>query len=180
MNIRLGVRSKILLAVTVLGCTLLLLGSKTNIRNPQQERTALAALIGLLWAGLDFHGYSHLGILASLSLLNPFYFGKSLLAGVGCGMLILFLRAKGAKPVLGMCGVLLVAFNIYGVKHYDLSHLPLCPRPFYSMNGFLVGLAISVLASFGRERETSGGIRNGDNGLAPETTTKDEIVPYRT
>jgi hypothetical protein len=89
-------------------------------------------------------------------------------------MLTSFLWPKGAKTVLRICGLLFVAFNIYAITHYDLRHLPACPRPFYSINGLLIGMAISSAIFLWLETQ------NGKNGVAPSAVTGSETEPLRT
>jgi TPR repeat protein len=168
MNIRLSAIRKITFSVAFLGSLLLLIGSRGSIRNRQQRKMTLAGLFCLSWVGLSVYAYSHFGILQSLSLVNVFYLGKGLLAGVGVAALISFLWAKGAKTVLGICSVLFIGFNIYAITHYDLKHLPACPSPFYSINGLLIGMAISTAVFLWLEGDKAFGSRNGNGGVYPD------------
>ena len=155
MKIGVTAGSRIMLSLVVLGSILLLISSKASLRTVQQGKVTLAALLCLSWVALKIYGYSHFGILQSLSLVNVFYLGKSLLAGMGAAMFISFLWAKGAKTVLPSCCVLLIVVNIYAIAHYGLRQLSSCPRAFYSINGLLTGLAISSLILLSLEREKS-------------------------
>jgi hypothetical protein len=170
MNVALTATSKIFLPIAVLGSALLLIGSRGRIRNRQERKMTVGGLLGLLWAGLDVYGYSHFGILLSLSLVNVFYFGKGLLAGASAAMLVAFLLATSAKNVLRICGTLLIAFNLYAITHYNLSHFAACPRAFYDFNGLLIGMAVSSAILLRLEHEKPSGNQNGKDGLAPSET----------
>lgn len=179
MNSGFTTARKINLAVVFLGSMLLLISSRESIRNRQQRRVTLAGLLGLLWAGLDVYGYSHIGILLSLSAVNAFYFGKSLLSGICIAMIFSFAWPKGFKIMLGLCGALFVGLNIYATIHYDLRYFASCPRAFYSTNGLLIGMA-STLAIFlwlAGEEPRKG--PNGNNGVATETVAGSGIEPLR-
>jgi hypothetical protein len=155
MKIGVTAGSRIVLSLAVLGSILLLISSKASLRTVAQGKVTVAALLCLSWVALQIYGYSHFGILQSLSLVNVFYLGKGLLAGIGVAMLISFLWGKGTKTILASCCALLVVVNIYGVAHYGLGQLSSCPRAFYSINGLLTGLAISSVILLCLEREKS-------------------------
>jgi TPR repeat protein len=179
MNVHFGARSKINLLVVVLGSLLLLVRSRGSIRNQPLRKTTVLGLLGLSWVGLDAYGYSHLGLLLSLSMINVFYFGKGLLAGVSGAMLIFFAPRKTAKAVLGGCGVLFIGFNIYAINHYDLRHLPVCPRPFYSMNGLLIGAAITSAIALWVDANKAPTGQNGRDGEAPATVAGNQTEPLQ-
>ncbi len=88
------------------------------------------------------YGFSHFGILQSVSAVNAFYFAKSLLAGICIAMLISLIWSQGAKIVLRVSGILFIGFNIYAIAHYDLRRLAPAVRIFYLTNGWLIGMAI--------------------------------------
>ena len=50
---------------------------------------------------------------------------------------------QGFKIVLAIGALLFVGFNVYAMTHYDLRHFAGCPRAFYFVNGFLIGIAIT-------------------------------------
>ena len=56
------------------------------------------------------YGFSHFGILQSVSAVNAFYFAKSLLAGICIAMLISLIWSQGAKIVLRVSGILFIGF----------------------------------------------------------------------
>jgi hypothetical protein len=64
----------------------------------------------------------------------------------------------------------LIAFNLYAITHYNLSHFGTCPRAFYDINGLLIGMAVFSAILFRSEREKAGGNQNGKDGLAPSKT----------
>jgi TPR repeat protein len=174
-KIRFTTRSKINLSVFFLGSVLLLINSKGNIRDRQRRRTALAGLLGLSWIGLTVYGYSHFGMLQSLSAVNAFYFGKSLLSGIFVATLTSLVWPRGAKTMLRICGVMFIGFNIWAITHYDLRQLTPYIRAFYYANGLLIGVAIAstILWLEGQKaRKTT----NGGDGV----TTGNGIEPLRT
>src|SRR5207245_9980584 len=88
MKIGFTAQGKICLSLAFLGSILLLISSRGSIRDRQQPATTLTGLLLLSWVGLDMYGFSHFGILQSVSAVNAFYFAKSLLAGICIAMLI--------------------------------------------------------------------------------------------
>jgi hypothetical protein len=166
MNIRLGATRKITLSVTFVFCLFLLFSSNGSIQTRQQRRTTLPGLLGLTRVGLDVYGYSHFGILLSLSAVNAFYLGKSLLGGIFLAMLVPIVWANGVKIVLKICGIVFIGFNIYAITHYDLRHLPSCPRAFYSVNGLLIGTVITSAMLLWLDREKTGGSQNGNDWMS--------------
>lgn len=180
MNIRFSATSKITLSVMFVFCLLLLVRSNGGIRTRQQQRTTLPGLLGLTRVGLDVYGYSHFGILLSLSAVNAFYFGKSLLGGIFLAMLVPIAWANRVKIVLRICGVLFIGFNIYAVTHYDLRHFQSCPRAFYSANGLLMGTAITLAIFLWLDREKTGGSQNGNDAVVSETLARNGVDPLRT
>jgi hypothetical protein len=75
--------------------------------------------------------------------------------------------ANGVKIVLRICGILFILFNIYAITHYDLRHLPSCPRVFYSANGLLIGTAITSAMLLWLDREKTGRAENALVGENP-------------
>jgi TPR repeat protein len=167
MNVRLSTTTKITLSVTFVFCLALLISSNGSIRTRQQRRTTLPGLLGVTRVGFDVYGNSHFGILLSLSAVNAFYFGKSLLGGIVLAMLVPIVWANGVKIVLRICGILFILFNIYAITHYDLRHLPSCPRVFYSANGLLIGTAITSAMLLWLDREKTGRAENALVGENP-------------
>jgi hypothetical protein len=178
MRIGLTARSKINLSLVFLG-SLLLLIRWGGIRDRHQQRTTLTGLLGLSWVGLDVYGYSHFGILQSLSAVNAFYFGKSVLSGICVAMLVSLVWSQGTKTVLRICGILFIGFNIYAITHYDLRHLAPGLRAFYSANGLLIGMAIPLAIFLWVEGEKTRGSQNGNDGVAPGPVTGSGTEPLR-
>jgi TPR repeat protein len=179
MNIRLGATRKITLSVTFVFCLFLLISSNGSIRTRQQRRTTLPGLLGLTRVGLDVYGYSHFGIVLSLSAVNAFYFGKSLLGGIFLAMLVPIVWANGVKIVLRTCGILFIGFNIYAITHYDLRHLASCPRAFYSANGLLIGTVITSAMFLWLDREKTRGSQNGNDAVASGTVAGSRVDSLR-
>jgi TPR repeat protein len=157
---------KVTLSLAFLGSTLLLISSKGDIRTRQGRRVALAGLLGLLWVGLDVYGRSHFGVLLALSAVNPFYFGKSLLCGICIIVFLSLVWPQGFKIVLTVCVMLFIGFNVYAMTHYDLRHVAACPRAFYSANGFLMGIAITLAFHLWLGRKKGGRPQGSDDGVA--------------
>lgn len=116
------------------------------------------------------YGYSHIGMLLSLSAVNAFYFGKGLLAGIGIAMLLSFVWPSGGKTVLSMRGVLFIGFILYAMTHYDLRHINACPRAFYSINAMLIGMA-ATLVFLWLAGEEAAGTPNAGEGVASAALT---------
>src|SRR6266404_3171902 len=144
MKIGFTAQGKICLSGAFLGSIVLLISSRVSMRNRQQRRATLAGLLGLSWVGLDVYGYSHFGILQSLSAVNAFFFGKSISSGIWVAMFFSIVWPQGFKVVLRICGILFIGFNVYAITHYHSRHLAACPRAFYSGNGLLIGMAIPM------------------------------------
>ena len=162
MNIPFTLGRKIRLSIVALGSVLLLIDSRGSIRNRQAKKKTLTGLLSLSWTGLGVYGYSHFGVLLSLSVVNVFYFCKGLLGGALLVMLVSLLLVTRVKTVLRIGGILFIAFNFYAIKHYDLRHFGACPRAFYEINGLLIGMAVFSAILFLLEREKAGG-----NQVAP-------------
>lgn len=144
MNSKQSVLSKIVLSLVFLWSMFFLIGSKGSMRKGSHRTFTLAGLLGVLWVVLDVYGNSHVGILVSLSAVNVFFSGKSLVAGVSMVMFASLAWPQRFKVLLAICGMLFVAFNVYGAMHYDLWHFAACPRAFYGVNGLLIGAAITL------------------------------------
>ncbi len=79
-----------------------------------------------------------------------------------------------AKSALIICGILFIGFNIYASTHYDLRRFALCLRAFYSINGLLIGMAITLaLLLWPASEET----RASQNGVAPGTVAGSGTAP---
>jgi hypothetical protein len=112
--------------------------------DPRQRATTVAGLLGLTYAGLDLYGLSHLGVLQSLSAVNAFYFGKSILAGICVAMFtsIVWPWPRSAKILLRISLVMFIGLNIYAIAHYDLRRFAPSIRMFCSANGWLIGISV--------------------------------------
>jgi Sel1 repeat len=161
MNIRFTPMRKIDLSATFLAFILLLISSKRKIGDQRQRGVTLGALLCALWVVLTMYGYSHFGILYSLSAVNAFYFARGLVSGVSVVMLLSFVWPQGTKTVLSVCGILFIAFNVYAITHFRLRHFADCPRAFYSINALLMGAAITAFFLLLARREAAGS-QNGN------------------
>jgi hypothetical protein len=179
MKIAFTPRRKINLSVVLLGSILLLIRSGGAIRNREQRKAALAGLLGLLWLGINVYGLSHFGILLSLSAVNAFYFGKSLLSGMFVAVLVSIVRPDGAKTLLRICGILFIGLNIYAATHYQLRHLAPYLRVFYSANALLIGIAIASAISLWLEGEKTTGSQCGNDGTGLGTAPRGGPEPLR-
>jgi hypothetical protein len=160
---------KIYLSLASLGFVLLLISSEGNVRNPRQRKITLAALLGIVWAIATAYGYSHLGILYSLAVVNVFYFVKGTSGGIGVALLLSFLWPQGLKTALGICGILFIGFNAYGIMHFDLRHFADCPRAFYSINALLIGIAVTLAIFLWLNGEETKGSQSGNDEAASVT-----------
>jgi hypothetical protein len=176
MNIRLSILSKIVLAVVFLSSMFVLIASKGSMRKGPHRSLTLGGFLGFLWVGLDVYGHSHFGILLSLSAVNVFFFGKSLVCGTSFAMIFSFLWARGLKVALGVFGALFIAFNIYATMHYGLRHFAACTRSFYSINALLIGAAITSAILLWTGKEGSGS-QNGNSAVTPEDTPSTAAKP---
>src|SRR5438552_3527354 len=179
MKIGFTAQGKICLSGAFLGSIVLLISSRVSMRNRQQRRATLAGLLGLSWVGLDVYGYSHFGILQSLSAVNAFFFGKSILSGIWVAMFFSIVWTQGFKVVLRICGILFIGFNVYAITHYHLRHLAACPRAFYSGNGLLIGMAIPMAILLWLAGQETRGSQNGKDGVAPGTVAGSGREPTR-
>src|SRR5438094_640698 len=179
MKIGFTAQGKICLSGAFLGSIVLLISSRVSMRNRQQRRATLAGLLGLLWVGLDVYGYSHFGILQSLSAVNAFFFGKSILSGIWVAMFFSIVWTQGFKVVLRICGILFIGFNVYAITHYHLRHLAACPRAFYSGNGLLIGMAIPMAILLWLAGQETRGSQTGKDGVAPGTVAGSGREPTR-
>jgi TPR repeat protein len=177
MKIGYTTQSKINLSIIFLLSIVLLMRSLGSIRNRQQRQTALAGLLGLLGVGLRIYWHSHYGILLSLSVVNAFYFGRSLLSGIIIATLASLVWPKVAKGLIGLSGILFIAFNVYAITHYELRHLAASLRVFYSANGLLIGIAGASAALLWLEQTR--GNQNGNDGVAPGTVAASGTEPLR-
>ena len=147
---RFSTLSKINLSVISLGCVILLIGSLSlgwKLQDRQKRSTALTAILGLIYVGLGL--YWAFGIFPSISVVNTFYFGKSILGGVLFVTLISIVwpereKPKSAKIALGISGIFFIVFNVFAMAHYDLRRLTAAIRLFCLVNGLFIGISISL------------------------------------
>ncbi len=161
------------LSVEILGSILLLISAYRGggLFDPQQRTTTMAAVLGLLWAGLDVYGYSHFGVLQAMSAVNAFYIAKGLLVGICVAMFIFSVWPHGAKTVLKISGVLFVStLGLIGylIEHHHPTQLAPIIRLF-SLTGLPIGMSIPSSIFLWRELKKTRGI--------PGTTGGSEKAP---
>lgn len=169
---------KISLSVTLLGCLLILAGSRLpslRLRNWQRRTAILAGFLGMTYVALTVFGSYHFGIRQPGLGVAGFYFAKSLLGGVTIVMFLSIvvpesIKQRGTKIALGITGILFVAFNVFAIAHYEQVRLAPAIRLFALVNGQLIGLSISLavflwLTNKGSKTEMKA---NGDVAI-PET-----------
>jgi len=75
--------------------------------------------------------------------------------------------------------VLFIGFNVYAFTHYDLRHLPSCPRAFFSVNGLLIGTAITSAILLWLDRAKAGRSQNGNDAVEAGTVVGSRVDPLR-
>jgi hypothetical protein len=84
-------------------------------------------------------------------MVKAYYVAKGLLAGTCVAFLISIVLARGLKPILWICGLLFVIFNVFIVT---LDHFR-NGFTFYSINANLVGAAITLaILHFQHQQQT--------------------------
>jgi hypothetical protein len=143
---------KITISAIILGSALSFicsLGPVGSFRDRQQRTFTAAGLAGLCYAALDFFGFRYIGILTPVSTVGALSLVKSLLAGTSLVFLLPIvlpnnLWPKIIKIVLGLFGLLFVGLNLYVIANYKLRSIVPTLRSFWSINGMLLGIAISL------------------------------------
>lgn len=147
---------KISLAVMFLGCSSVLIGSlmpRGKIQHGNRQIPTLAALLGLSYVALDLLGFRYIGILTPLSAVGAFQFVKSLAAGTAVALLLSIvlpnnLWPKVAKMLIGLNGALLIGLEVILIMVCRLRHFPSPIRPFWFINGTLLGTIASLAIVF--------------------------------
>jgi hypothetical protein len=144
--------SKITISTIFLGSSLMLIGSlmpRGSFGGWQWRTTTAAGLAGLCYVALDLCGFRYINILTPVSAIGAFSFVKSLFAGTSLAFLLHVvlpnnLWPKIIKIVLGLFGLLFVGLNLYVIANYKLRSIAPTLRSFWSINGMLLGIAISL------------------------------------
>ncbi|MDQ1450340.1 MAG: hypothetical protein QOK38_206 [Acidobacteriaceae bacterium] len=113
-----------------------------GLHNRQQRATALAALFGLIYVGLNL--YRIIGTFHSVLAVNAFYFAENLFAGMSIAMAISVFAPKRAQFVLSGSGVLLIGMNSLVIARHELKHFASTIRGFSTVNGLLLGISIPL------------------------------------
>jgi len=140
------------LAVGFLGSLLLLAGSLTpggSFGGGNQRKSALTGMLVLSSVVLDLLGFRYIGILTPMSAYAAFQLGKGLLTGTTVAFLLLIvlpnnLWPKIAKVGLGLLGVLCIGGDLLLVANYKPRSAVLTLRSFWSLNGMLPGMIVSL------------------------------------
>jgi len=158
--------SRITLFIALLGSSFFLFHSGGRIRNREQQRAVLAGLLGLLSIGLDLYAHIQFGTLLALSVVNPFYFVRGLVSGVFMATVVYFVWPRTSKIILPILSIPFIVVHVYAAMHYGLRYLAVCPRAFYSANGWLVGTALALAILRWASREGSEKSPNGNQEMA--------------
>lgn len=134
--------SKVMLVIMFLWSTLLLVQPEGKIRNMEQRTAMLLGLLGLLKVGLDLYGHFDAGTMLALSAVNPFFFVRGVVSSAFVAVIVYIVWPRTSKIILPILAIPFLALHVYAAMHYGLRYLALCPRAFYSTNGWLIGTAI--------------------------------------
>jgi hypothetical protein len=137
--------NRVTLSLICLGSLLFLIGgltSRKGVRGREQWLMSLTGLFGLLYAGLNLFWHFHARFLQSRALAIGYYFAWHLVGGIALGMLLYVGFPKGAKVLLTVSAILLVAFNVFVIIHHLASAiLFLC-----MVNSLVIGVLIPSAA----------------------------------
>ena len=143
---------KISLSLGFLGSSLLLVGSLTpggHFGGGNRRRSALAGLLVLSTMALDLFGFRCIGILTPLSAVAAFQIVKGLLTGTLVAILLSIVLPnniwpKVVKVGLGILGMLFIGTDLLLVANHKPRSAILALRPFWSVNGMLLGTVVSL------------------------------------
>lgn len=157
-----------------LGSVLLLAGSsfsKNGRGNRPWRSTTAVGIIGLCCVGLGVYAHLRVGVFPSELAANGFTFARYLLGGtflVLAACIVIPLRAPNRiKAFLGILGTLLLVFNAFAIvfksAHPAAWSLPPAVRVFFSTNGMLLGMAVSLVVPLLRSRANGKISRYGES-----------------
>lgn len=140
------------ISVIFLGSSLMLIGSRMpsgSFRGMQQRTFTAAGVAGLCYAALDLFGFRYIGILTPALAIGAFSFAKSLLAGTSVAFLLPIVLPNNIWPKvikigLGLFGLLFLGVNLFVIANYKMRSAVPTLRPFWAMNGLLIGIPISL------------------------------------
>ena len=147
---------KISLSVMFLGCSSFLVGSLVpagSFRGGNRRISTLAGLLGLSYVALDLLGFRYIGILTPISAIGGFQFVKSLAGGTAVALLLSIvlpnnLWPKVAKILIGLDAALLIGLDVLLIVVCRLRHFASPLRPFWFINGTLLGTVASLVIVF--------------------------------
>jgi len=76
--------------------------------------------------------------------VNALHFAESLAAGIAIGLLIPVFGPKRAKVVLGLSSTLLILGDLIMIADHQLTNVATTVRSFSSVNGLLIGMAVTL------------------------------------
>jgi hypothetical protein len=153
-----GLSAKYMIPFSIcgLGSILLLTGnffSANNAGNGSRRSTTAAGLMGLCCAGLGIYAHSRFCVFPSELAVNGFTFARYLVTGAFvflAACIVLSLKTPTRiKAFLGILGTLILVFNASAIAfksaHPVAGSLPPAARVFFSTNGMLLGMVVSLV-----------------------------------
>lgn len=136
--------SRITLLIPLFGSFFFLFQSGGRIRNREQRKAVLAGLLGLVSVGLEIYGHLQFGTLLALAAVNPFFFISGVVSSAFLAVVVHIVWPQTTKIILSIIAIPFLALHVYAAMHYGLRYLTVCPRAFYSVNGWLIGTALAL------------------------------------
>ena len=146
-------KHKLFLSIIFLFSSCLLISALRRSENPgsrERQLTPVAGLLGLLYVGLSLC-WRYVEHLPSPWLATTYYFGWHLLGGISVAVLLYIVHPNRTKIVLVVCGVLLVAFNVFAIFYYTPTHHGSALHFFLLGNSLFIGVWISSGVLLGLE-----------------------------
>jgi hypothetical protein len=113
-----------------------------NTRRHQPRSLTVGGICGLVYVGLSVYG--HLSVFKTVLTANFFYFLINLVGGITVAIFITVFAPKKAKVVLGISVALLTVHDLIVIVSYELTRFVTSVRGFSSVNGLLIGMAVSL------------------------------------
>lgn len=173
------------LSICGLGSILLLTAnffSANNPRNGSRRSTTSVGIIGLCCAGLGLYAHSRFCVFPSELAANGFTFARYLLVGafvVLAACIVISLKPPNRiKVFLGILGTLLLVFNAFAIvfrsAHPAAGSLPHAARVFFSTNGMLLGMVVTLVILSLRNKANGTISRNNESTGFEETNEAEE------
>ena len=138
--------NKITISIIFVGSLFLLIGvlrSREGLKTREQRLTALTALLGLFYVGLELYWFVYVGSFPFRGFAIFYHFARHLLGGIVLGLLFYLGSPKSTKTILLISGLAFVALNLFIIAHYGLRHLGSAIRFLSLVNGGLIGVSIT-------------------------------------